>query len=207
MARTGCAWGTQLGLPVHGTWPTSLSRPPVFRGLGRGKGGGPGRAGVPRRPPSLALVHAPGGCGGWLAGPGPGPPYAGFPCASGGGSALPGPRGHCLGAAISPVPCDMRVAGGACAAGLPLSTLPATCWAGADWRPRALGAARGVSSWRVSPCPRVRPCAVRRWRPVTVLPVARPGARAAGVGGGGNGGGWPRLWGSVPVGRSSRAAG
>ena len=49
--------------------------------------------------------------------------------------------------------------------------LPATCSAGAVWRHRAPGAARGVSCWRVSPFRHARPCAVR-------------------VAGGGGGGGW-----------------
>ena len=115
------------------------------------------------------------------------PPTVGFLSASGGGSASPGPRGHCFRGALSLVPCDVQVAAGQFAAPRPRATLPALCSAGAAWRPRAPGAARGASSWRVSPCRCVRPCAVRRWRPVKVPPSASPGERAAG-GGGGTGG-------------------
>ena len=75
-------------------------------------------------------------------------------------------------------------------AGWPRAPLPATCSAGAVWRPRAPGAARGASCWRLSPCCRVRPCDVR-----------------AAARGGGASRGEPRLWGSVPVGGAPRAAG
>ena len=67
--------------------------------------------------------------------------------------------------------------------------LPATCSAGAVWRPWAPGAAPGVSCWRVSACRHARPCAVR---------VA---------GGVGDGGGGPRFWGLAPGGGAPRAAG
>ena len=72
------------------------------------------RAGVPCRPPALALVHVPGGCGGQLEGPGPGPPYGGVPLRVQGaarrrlGRAFTALGGG--GGALSLVPCSVRVA-------------------------------------------------------------------------------------------------
>ena len=65
---------------------------------------------------------------------------------SAGGAESPGPRDHCFGGALTLVPCVVRVAGGESEAGWPRAPLPAACSAGAVRRPRAPGAAPGVSS-------------------------------------------------------------
>ena len=73
-ASTGPAGGVQ-GQPP-------LGRPPAFSGVGGGEGRvGGGRQSSPS-PPFGPLVHFPGGCGGWLEGPGPDSPYGRRCCAA-----------------------------------------------------------------------------------------------------------------------------
>ena len=206
--RGECSPGLAGGYRAHVSQPvTGIPR------AGGGGEGGMGRSPVPL-PPFGPPVHFSGGCGVWLEGPGPGPPHSRVLLRVRGRLDVTRElrhrraglrRGSLLGGCALPGALNVRVAGGGVfAAGWPRAPLPATCLAGALRRPPAPDAARGVSSWRVSPCCRVRPCAGRRWRPVTVPPSARPGARAAGGGGRGDGT-W--LSGPLSVAAPTQAAG
>ena len=151
----------------------SRSRPPAVRGLGGGS-----RQGLhyPPLAPWFVFLAA---AGGGLKAQAHTPPTC-VPFCVRGRLGVAWAARSLLWGALCPVPCDVRVAAGGCAAGWPRAPLPATCTAGAVWHPRVPDAARGVSSWRVSPCRHVRPCTVRRWRPVLVPPAACPGLRATG---------------------------
>ena len=112
------------GAPLEwrgGTGPMRPSRPLAFRGRGGG------RAAVVQSlcPPPAPRFISPAAARAGLKAQVRAPPTVGFPCMSGGGSTLPGPRStgapayvgdHCLVGALSLAPCDVRVAGGgACA--------------------------------------------------------------------------------------------
>ena len=189
------------GLPspgggVQGRCPLAGLRHSAGLG-GGGRGGRP--AGVPRRPPSLALVHVPGGCRGWLEGPGPGHPYGRVPLR------IRGAARRCLSRAITasvgrslscPLMCEWPVGdvrqGGLVRPSLRCARPGLSGVPGRRARPGGLAAGGSVPAVASVRVPWVANGLL--WPP----PAARPGGQAAG--GGGTGGVSPASGGRCPSG-------